>query len=268
MKDQGGGPSDLLAGPMLTVIRDAIADAAGSSLVGLYVYGSLATGDFEPAVSDIDLIAVLTDVPDDALIARLREMHVGLARVDPAWRGRIEVDYVAAEGLSRCRTDPTSIARIGPGEPLHLLQAGRDFLLDWYPARQEGISLVGPPIGSLIPPIPEEEYLREVRAYLGGLLHRFTGDSSPGSQAYAILTMCRGVCALTTGRRLSKRQAATQVRLEFPMWAGLIDRALGWRDAQWRSEQGDGSATVAETRSFLAEMTRRLDLPAPGSDAE
>jgi hypothetical protein len=253
---------------IVRVVRDGIIDALHGSLVGLYVYGSSATGDFEPDVSDVDLIAVQNETPDEPLVERLREMHERLARANPEWGDRIEVDYVSQEGLAHCRTRPTTIARIGPGEPLHLLVAGRDFLLDWYPARQEGIPLVGPPIGSLIPPIPEEEYLHEVRAYLGGLLDRFTGDSSPGSQAYAILTMCRGVCALTTGRRLSKRQAATQVRLEFPMWAGLIDRALGWRDAQWRSEQGDGSATVAETRSFLSEMARRLDLPPLGSHAE
>jgi hypothetical protein len=234
-------------------------------LTGVYLYGSMATGDFEPAVSDIDLIAVLTDVPDEALAADLRDMHTGLARADPGWGDRIEVDHVAAEGLARCRTDTTVIARISPGEPLRLLEAGRDFLLDWYPARQVGIPLVGPPIESLIPPIPDEEYLREVRAYLGGLLDRFTEESSPGSQAYAILTMCRGVYTLRTGSRLSKRHAATRARLEFPTWAGLIDRALGWRDAQWRSEQEDGSASVAETRSFLSEMARLLDLPPPGS---
>jgi Domain of unknown function (DUF4111) len=237
-------------------------------LIGVYLYGSMATDDFEPAVSDVDLIAVVTDVPDDALVARLHEMHVGLARADPAWGDRIEVDYVAAEGLARCRTDCTTIARVGPGEPLHLLEAGRDFLLDWYPARQEGISLVGPPIESLIPPVPEEEYLQEVRTYLAGLLDRFDEDPSAGSQAYAILTMCRGVYALRTGTRLSKRHAATQARLEFPTWAGLIDRALAWRDAQWQPEQEDGSAMVAETRSFLSEMGRRLDLPTPGSHAE
>ena len=104
---------------MLTVIGDAIVEATGSSLVGLYLYGSLATGDFEPDVSDIDLIAVLTRVPDERLVSRLRNMHDRSAEEYPEWDDRIEVDYVSVSGLARCRTDTTTIARISPGEPLH-----------------------------------------------------------------------------------------------------------------------------------------------------
>ena len=58
--------------PIVDLVRDAIVGTTGGSLVGLYLYGSLATGDFEEHVSDIDLIAVLTDVPDASLVRRLR----------------------------------------------------------------------------------------------------------------------------------------------------------------------------------------------------
>jgi hypothetical protein len=84
--------------------------------VGLYVYGSLATGDFEPRVSDIDLIAVVRDASGEALLRRLDRMHEDLVRAEPEWRDRIEVDYVSARGLAQCRTHTTTIARISPGE--------------------------------------------------------------------------------------------------------------------------------------------------------
>jgi hypothetical protein len=249
------------AQPILDAVRDAIVDATGASLVGLYLYGSLATGDFEPAVSDIDLIAVLTDIPDEPLVGLLRDMHVRVARENPEWSDRIEVDYVSAQGLAYCRTTSATIARISPGEPLHLIEAGRDFLLDWYPARKDGVAVLGPPIDSLIPPIPHAEYLEEVRMYLAGLRSRFDDDASAGSQAYAIVTMCRGLYAIRTGERLSKREAASRARREFPRWAGLIDRALVWRDRQWDAEQPDGSETVAEAHAFIADIAGRLGLP-------
>jgi predicted nucleotidyltransferase len=227
--------------------------------VGLYVYGSLATGDFEPDVSDIDLIAVLRDPPDEAVVRRLAEMHERLARAEPEWKDRIEVDYVSAGGLAHSRTDSTPIVRISPGELLHVIEAGRDFLLDWYPARQDGISVEGPPLDSLLPPIPEREYLEEVRAYLAGFRGRLEDDASPGSQAYAILTMCRGLAALRSGDRLSKREAAIAIQREFPRWSDLIDRALRWRDRQWRVDQTDGAVTVAETRAFIADMDELIE---------
>ena len=245
---------------MVTTVRDAIADTTGASLVGLYLYGSLATGDFEPDVSDIDVIAVLTDVPDERLVWRLREMHASVAEASPEWDERIEVDYVSVRGLADCMTDTTTIARISPGEPMHVVEAGRDFLLDWYPARQVGLTVLGPPLGSLIPPIPDEEYLEEVRRYLVGFAHRFDDDASRGSQAYVILTMCRGLAMLRSGDRPSKREAAENAKREFPRWSDLIDRALRWRDRQWDDDQPDGSATVAETRAFIAEMAEVLEL--------
>jgi hypothetical protein len=249
------------APPIVDLVRDAILETTGRSLVGLYLYGSLATGGFEPHVSDIDLIAVLTDAPDASLVSRLREMHARLAEEHRAWDDRIEVDYVSTRGLAECRTRTTTIARISPGEPLHLVEAGRDFLLDWYPARRDGVALVGPPLDSLIPPIPEREYRDEVLAYLAGFRDRFDEDASVGSQAYAILTMCRGFYSITARERLSKREAALQARRDFPRWDLLIDRALGWRDRQWDPDQPDGSTSVAETRAFIDEMAGRLGLP-------
>ncbi|HWL91501.1 MAG TPA: aminoglycoside adenylyltransferase domain-containing protein, partial [Actinomycetota bacterium] len=223
------------------------------------VYGSLATGDFEPLVSDIDMIAVLIETPDEPLVGRLGAMHERLARANPEWVDRIEVDYVSREGLAHCRTRSTTLARISPGEPLHFVEAGRDFLLDWYPARQDGIALLGPPIDTLIPSIPEAEYLEEVRNYLTTFRDRFDEDASPRSQAYVILTMCRGLCALRSGERLSKREAAIRARGEFPRWAPLIDRALAWREQRWDVDLPDGSSNVAETRAFIAEMEAVLE---------
>ncbi len=244
---------------MVVRIRDAIVDATGASLVGLSLYGSLATRDFEPDVSDIDLIAVLTVSPDEQLSSRLRETHARLVGASPEWDDRIEVDYVSARGLADCLTDTTTIARISPGEPLHLVRAGRDFLLDWYPARQDGVTVLGPPLRSLIPSIPEAEYLEEVRKYVAGFASRFDDDASPGSQAYAILTMCRGLFAIRFGERLSKREAASRAKRGFPRWSDLIDRALRWRDGQWDDDQPHGSGTVAETRAFISDVKEMLE---------
>jgi hypothetical protein len=252
------GPSPSTSEPavdsLLVSIREAIVGVTGSSLVGLYLFGSLTTGDFDAAVSDIDLLAVLADSPSQRLAARLRRMHADLAQANPAWDDRIEVIYISAQGLARCRTATTTIAVISPGEPFHLVQAGQDWILNWYPARQSGVRLLGPPIDSLIPPIPSAEYIDQVRRSLVGFTNRIPGDATPGSQAYAILTMCRGLYAIRFGERLSKRAAAAWAQHEFPQWADLIGRALGWRQRQWHPDGQDGAATVAETRSFVTAM--------------
>ena len=87
-----------------------------------------------------------------------------------------------------------------------------------------------------------------------GFTTRFADDAPPGSQAYAILTMCRGLYAIRFGERLSKREAASWAGHEFPQWADLIRRALDWRQRQWVPDGQDGTATVSETRSFVTAM--------------
>jgi hypothetical protein len=247
--------------PVVSVVRDTVVRTLGAQLLGLYLYGSSATGDFEPDVSDIDLIAVLTDEPNDLAAGALAEMHASIARAEPEWGDRIEVDYVSARGLAECRIRPTTIARISPGEPLHLIEAGRDFLLDWHPARSVGMALVGPPITSLVPPIPESEYLEEVRRYLAGFRTRFDHDATARTQVYAILTMCRGFYSIVADERLSKRDAAFRARRDFPHREQLIDQALSWRARQWDAEQPDASGSVAEVRTFVNEIADRLGLP-------
>jgi Domain of unknown function (DUF4111)/Nucleotidyltransferase domain len=254
MNTCGLSTSDPEVAAVLGSIGDAIVTVTGSSLVGLYVFGSLATGDFDATVSDIDLIAVLADTPGEQLVARLRRMHADLARANPAWDDRIEVVYISAQGLATCRTGTSTIAVISSGEPFQVVQAGPDWILSWHPAREDGIRLLGPPIGSVIPPIPTAEFVRELRRYLAGFTNRIPDDASPGAQAYAILTMCRGLYAIRFGERRSKRVAAAWAQQEFPRWADLIRRALGWRQRQREPDGQDGAETVAETRSFVTEM--------------
>ena len=55
--------------------RRQLAGHFGPRLVGLYLFGSLAAGDFYAGRSDLDLFAVLDDEVTDAEIDALREMH-------------------------------------------------------------------------------------------------------------------------------------------------------------------------------------------------
>jgi hypothetical protein len=184
-------------------------------------------------------------------------MHEDLAQANPDWDGRIEVIYISTKGLANCRTETSTIAVISPGEHFHVVEAGRDWILNWYPASEDGVRLIGPPIDSLIPPIPSTEYVEEVRRSLVGFANRITDDASPGSQAYAILSMCHGLYTIRFRERLSKREAATWAEQEFPQWGDLIHRALAWRQRQWGPNRQDGRATVSEARAFVTKMTER-----------
>lgn len=68
-------------------------------LVGLYLYGSLTSGDFDPQSSDVDLLAVISPDLSESEFEALRVMHRDLVRDNPVWDDRVEVAYVPAEAL-------------------------------------------------------------------------------------------------------------------------------------------------------------------------
>jgi len=60
----------------------------GDNLTGLYLYGSLVTGDFDHDISDIDLLAITSSdlTPDE--LDRLHRMHDQIAAEYKQWDNR------------------------------------------------------------------------------------------------------------------------------------------------------------------------------------
>jgi len=174
------------------------------SLLGLYVYGSLVTGDFDKGRSDIDLLAVVDPGVEGDTFGQLDRMHAGFVEDHPAWEDRIEVAYVPAPALRDFRTETSQIAVISPGEPFHFKAAGKDWLINWYMVRQVGCTLYGPPPDTLIPDISESEFAGAMRAQAGAWKVWVYRMRTSGAQSYAVLTMCRALYARTHGTQASK----------------------------------------------------------------
>ena len=128
---------DKLLNELLSQIRQIL----GDKLVGLYLYGSLVSGDFHEGVSDFDLlVATATDI-DDTEFDRLHKLHLDFVDDHPEWDNRVEVAYLSVAGLETFKTKASQIAVISPGEPFNVKQAGRDWLINWWLVRERGRTL-------------------------------------------------------------------------------------------------------------------------------
>jgi hypothetical protein len=161
---------------------------------------------------------------------------------------------------------------ISPGEPFHLIRATRDWVVNWYPAREHSRPLIGPPVETLIPEISREEYLAAVGRYLTEFMAPVTEQSSLGSQAYAVLSACRVWYTLKSGTGLSKLQATERAKKDFPQWRQLIDDALAWRSHQWESPTAE-TASIARkmaprSRRFVSDMAGLVRRPDCGAGRE
>jgi predicted nucleotidyltransferase len=222
----------------------------GEKLVGVYLYGSLVIGDFDPTSSDIDLVAALTSDLDDEEFAALQKMHDDFAHEHREWDNRIEVCYISLAALQTVKTKTSLVANISPGEPFHHRESSREWLADWYVVRKKGITLFGPSPKILIEPISKDEFIGAVRANAKAWDEWIHDMQTRKSQAYAILTMCRALYTLKYGEQVSKKQAALWAEKEFPEWASLFQNALLWREAK-RDEDVEHDATFPDTLRFV-----------------
>jgi len=239
---------------LLEELAARIERVLGDRLAGLYVWGSYALGDFDPRISDLDLVAALTADVDAPTYAGLEAMHAGFAADHPTWDGRIEVRYASVATMN-APARGGEILSISPGEPFNRRRSDERWLIDWYVLRGRGVALHGPPPAELLAPIPVERFVASVRANVESLADWRHHLGSRKRQAYLILLMCRALRATEHGDQLSKPGAGRWAQAELPAWADLIGRAIEWRQAP---ADADGAATEAETDRFVAEVRRRI----------
>lgn len=240
---------------MLDLLADRIAAALGENLVGLYVHGSYVAGDFEPARSDLDLLAVLRGAPDATTLELLRPLHARTAVEHPEWADRVEVDYVSTSTLARLAEQPGPMIRISPGEPLHLFEATRHYLFNVASARS-GIALQGPSPTAVIPPVGDVSLRAVVREHAASW-PAWVQDSRGrvGAQAYAVLTLCRLLHHEEVGTQLSKRQAATWGRERLREQGELI----GWASRWWYHGGTDADPErFAEVETFVRAVSSEI----------
>src|SRR5579863_8158095 len=226
---------------LLALLLTRMQAVLGQKLVGLYIFGSLVAGDFDPGSSDIDLIAATSTYLDEDEIERLKVMHDDIAHQEKVWDDRIEVGYIPLDELRRYNPRFQQ-PLISPGEPFHLTTVEASWIINRYIMREKGIAVYGPPPKTLVDPISREERIQAVRGRIQDWKEyvespEFSAERK--SQAYAIQTMCRILYSLRYGEFASKKEAALWAEKNLPPeWSWLIRSSLAWRD-NWRDEQVD-----------------------------
>ena len=248
---------------LLNDLLSQIQKILGNKLTGFYLYGSLVWGDFDYDISDIDLLAALSSDLDDKEFTALEQMHKDFVNDHKEWDNRIEVQYLSSLGLKTYKTQSTKMAIISPGDPFHWTEVDMRWIMNWYFVQDYGVTLFGPDPKILIDPVSKEEFLQAVQDHARNWREYVKHTKkSRGYQSYAILTICRALCAYKTGEQVSKKQAADWAKKELPEYATLIDNALVWREEKVRKgEKGiDTGATYPETEKFVNLVIDKITL--------
>ena len=216
-------------------------------LVGLYVGGSLAMGDYRPGISDLDVAAVLTAAPGPDEQAALTRLHESLIDADPA-AVKLHCFYLPREGLD----DDPATPRLNWA---HAELYERPFKVV---ARAEllrgGITVLGPAPSELFAPVDAAALAADARAELTGYWagavrkpHLWLQDVYVD---LGLLTLARVEATVSEDRLITKAEALTRLdRFEVPAW--LVEQ-VGRRRA------GEQVTLTAAERARRATLARRI----------
>ena len=73
----------------------------GNQLIGMYLYGSLASGDFDPKSSDIDFVVITNDFLPGEIISKLEDLHKRIWSNGLKWAAKLEGAYVPKDLIRR-----------------------------------------------------------------------------------------------------------------------------------------------------------------------
>jgi hypothetical protein len=226
---------------------DAVDAAVPDLVVGLYVVGSIALGDYDPERSDIDVVAVVATPPDAGQRALLAEVHRVVAT-------RIDGPYVPIDLLALGPDDVGDVAYHVDGR-FELGACHEVSPVTWATLADHAITARGETPSVLGVHVDEaavrafsaanlrdywDGWARTMRALVDG-----TDDDDPIEARlleWGVLGVARVHAAATTGKVRSKSAGGAYARDAFPDWADVIDLALESRAGARRE------VTIAQLR--------------------
>jgi hypothetical protein len=211
----------------LRELAERLPTLLGRNLVGIYLYGSLTQGAFDPARSDVDCVVVTRRDLSDAQFRRVGAWLGRVAESNP-WAGRLQMTFlirgeVLTMNSKACHYQFGQFKRGGSdGNPIV-----------WVNVLRSGVTLHGPRPRSFVPEITPavlfEALVREV-GYLReeiSLKPESEWRGVASYRAYAVLTLCRIVYTAERGAVVSKPRAAAWALRRLPAgWHAIIRRAL------------------------------------------
>lgn len=199
-----------------------------NQLVGMYIGGSIANNSFNQDTSDIDCYIITKSTLSEEVIRQIETMHKQLYLSQLPYSQKIEVSYIPKDDLMSF--DPKAVRPYFNEGRFCLAQYGNNFIIELFMLRENGIAIMGGNLKDLIKEITTQDLQKAIEKYLAEywalILNDLTKLRRSDYQVFAILTMCRTLYSLETGKIASKMTAAQWVMNYDAAWKVLIEQAV------------------------------------------
>lgn len=256
---------------VLNTFVDEIAAELRENLVGIYLVGSIASGDFD-LDSDVDFLVVTNTELTEADMKPLQDIHIKIHAVDCYPAKHLEGSYVSIRDLNNWSTVGEKKLYYFDNGSTTYEQSTHDnqWHVRWI-LRERGITLVGPKPETILRAIPLKELISEIKTAMLRNMEIFQGElnrplsfcNSRFGQSFFVLTYCRMLHTLHTGTVQSKKTGVIWAK-QFvdPKWIKIIDQAWNERDGVRfgvKISQRAETTLLYETLDFMKYAVTHID---------
>ncbi len=218
---------------VLDELVERLSEILAGKLVGVYLQGSFALGDFDEH-SDVDHIVVLQEELSPPEVEALQLMHPQIYGLGPEWAKHLEGSYFPVAVLEDLERRGEDLWYLDHGATSIIRSDHCNTLLVRWIVREKGVILTGPPPKELIGPIPQDMLRREMYDVIMHWGEMILEDPSRWSnrfyQGFIALNYARMLHDLRRGRPGTKREGAEWAKRNLdPSWSSLLDRSWDCR---------------------------------------
>jgi predicted nucleotidyltransferase len=232
---------------LVGVLRDhalRLQETLGDFMIGVYLVGSLAIGDFD-LTSDIDFIVVTSDELSESQVNRVQSVHDRTYRQDNRWVKQLEYSFFPKDMLNhlsspfsrhgRTEGENRELWHFCHGSPTLERSDHDNSLVVRWTLREKAVVVIGPDPTALLNSVSANALRTEVRNTLVGWGRELLADAEPYGnrffQAFIVLHFCRMLQDQEEGRVTSKLEGAEWAKAKLdPKWIPLIEYC--WNDRQ------------------------------------
>jgi predicted nucleotidyltransferase len=256
---------------VLDIFVSEIAAELRENLVGIYLVGSIASGDFD-LDSDVDFLVVTNTELTEVDMKPLQEIQIRVHDIDCYPAKHLEGSYISISDLNDWATVGEKKLYYFDNGSTTYEQSTHDnqWHVRWI-LRERGITLIGQKPETILKAIPLNELMREIKTAMLRKMEIFQGDinrplnfsNSRFGQSFFVLTYCRMLHTLYTGTVQSKKSGVKWAK-QFvdPKWIKIIDQAWNERDGVRfgvKIGQRAESTLLYETLDFVRYAVTQMD---------
>jgi len=248
--------SDLELNTILNELTLSVQAALADNLIGVYLQGSFAVGDWD-IDSDVDFLIAINQEISETQLLDLQKMHGRMYDLKSNWAQHLEGSYFPKDILRQASDQRVELSYLNNTSRELVWSKHDDTQVVRWVVREYGITLYGPPPNTLIDPVSADDLRQEIVKKMQAWVQEIFADPEAVNnrwyQPYIVLSFCRMLHTLHSGRVWSKIAGANWAKEALAhSWEGLIQRAWDERpNPSLKSQQKADSADVKSTLDFV-----------------